>query len=298
MNKTKLYNGGIGLVIGLAAIVFGIAMRRMKFQRARKSWQWASEAGRSNVALVTGASSGIGESFARLLAERKLDLILVARREDRLKELARELQDRHGISVEVLAADLTDAVYLERVAERVELLDNLELLVNNAGFGMNEKFAESDVDRQLEMIALHVTASMRLMRAALPGMIARRHGGIINVSSTAAFFTLPRNANYSASKAYLNVFTQSLQSELRGKGVRLQALCPGLTRTELHDHFENRRHRTMPWFMWMSADKVVAESLDALDRGQVVFVPGSLNKFIAFIGRTGLFNGIAQLVAR
>ncbi len=298
MKKPDSYRSGVLMGVGLASLLFGVALRRWKYRRARRSWQWASEAGRSNVAVVTGASSGIGESFARQLAQHKLDLILVARREERLRDLAQELQQAHGISVEALAADLTDAVDLERVAGRVELIDNLELLVNNAGFGMNEKFADSDVDRQLDMIALHVTASVRLMRAALPGMIARRHGGIINVSSTAAFFTLPRNANYAATKAYLNVFTQSVQAELRGKGVRLQALCPGFTRTELHDHFKNRRHRAMPWFMWMRPDRVAAESLDALDSGQVVFVPGNLNKLIAFIGRTGLFNGAARMFLR
>jgi short-subunit dehydrogenase len=298
MGMTTRTRDGLWLGVGMAGVVLALAVRRWQKRRARSAWTWSGDAGQSNVTCVTGASSGIGLCFAQKLAERKHDLILVARREERLREIALVLQDKHGVSVEVIAADLTKMADLEQVAARLEVLDNLELLVNNAGFGMTERFANSDIDKQIDMVTLHATASMRLTHAALPGMLARHHGAIINVSSVAAFFNLPRNVNYSATKAYLNTFTISLQNELRGSGVRVQALCPGFTHTEFHSKFENFRKNGLPEILWMNADKVVDESLDALESGEVIYVPGALNKAVVTIGRTGILNAIAGRVMR
>jgi uncharacterized protein len=294
MSNSVMGKQGFWLGVSLAATALGIvAGRRARATRARQAWHWARGA-----ALVTGASSGIGACFARRLAARKHDLLLVARREDRLKALAEELQAQHGVSVEVLVADLANASDVDLVARRVELLDDLELLVNNAGFGTRGRFAESDIDQQIDMVELHVVASMRLMRAALPGMISRHHGGIINVSSTAAFFPLSNSANYSATKAHLVNFTRALAPELRGTGVRAQALCPGFTHTEIHDHEGNGQPANLPGFLWMQAQDVVDESLDALERGEAVYVPGALNKVIAMVGSSGIAEPLLPLALR
>jgi short-subunit dehydrogenase len=288
MKRTTVERRAPGWIkAGVSALAFVMLARALRERVARQRWQAASQA-KHGAALVTGASSGIGQCFAMRLAARGHDLILVARREDRLRQLAEELGAQYGVAVEVLAADLTNADDLERVAQRIAQMGALEILVNNAGFGISGPFAESDIERQVDMVELHAIASIRLLRAALPGMLAHQHGGIINVSSNAAFFALPQNANYSATKAYLNVFTESLHYELVGAGVRVQALCPGFTYSEFHDQANNMRREQIPGFLWMHAEPVVEQSLEALARGQVIFSPGWQNKLIALLGRSGL----------
>lgn len=253
-----------------------------------------SEIGRQT-ALITGASSGIGAEFARQLAANGYDLILVARRAPRLSALAAELSQAHGVKVEWLTADLATEAGIASVAAYIGNLPRLDLLVNNAGFGTGGPFAEADVAEQAAMLNLHMMAPMRLARAALPGMIARRSGGIINVASLAAFVALPGTANYCATKAYLVTFSQALTAEVRRHGVRVQALCPGFTVTEFHDRpdqggFDRRR---IPRFAWGRADAVVADALRGLARGQVICVPGVLNRAILFLARTGVVNLLA-----
>ncbi len=247
------------------------------------------------LALVTGASSGIGAEFARQLAAAGYDLILVARREARLKALAATLSQEHNVHVEWLTADLATEAGISALAAHIAALPRLDLLVNNAGFGTGGAFAEADVAEQAAMLNLHMMAPMRLSRAALPGMIARRSGGIINVASLAGFMALPGSANYCATKAYLATFSQALAGETKRHGVRVQALCPGFTVTEFHDRpdqggFDRRR---IPGFAWGSAQAVVAASLRGLARGQVVCVPGLLNRLILFLARLGLVNRLA-----
>jgi len=231
-------------------------------------------------ALITGASSGIGEAFARQLAARQYDLLLVARRQERLTALATELHERHGIVVEPLVADLINPADVERVADRVAQTETLAMLINNAGFGTTGRFARIDVNRQLEMIQLHVMAPVRLTRAALPGMIARHRGTIINTASTIAFFPFPGNAVYSATKAFLLAFTKGLQVELTGSGVQVQALCPGFTYSGFHDtaEYAHFKRSQLPQFLWMSATEVVEESLRAVERKQVICIPGFKNR--------------------
>lgn len=227
-------------------------------------------------ALVTGASAGIGAAFARRLAREHYDLVLVARGRDRLEDLAGELRTEHGGEVEVLPADLTDAPEL-RIVEKVVAGANLDLLVNNAGFGTVGTFAKLDAAKEEEEIRLNVVALMRLTRAALPGMIARRHGGIVNVSSMAGFQPAPYNATYGATKAFVNSFTEALHEELRGSGVVVQALCPGFTRTE----FQSRAGidvSDIPSFAWMTPEAVVDESLSALRSGELICIPGLANR--------------------
>ena len=197
--------------------------------------------GSKGTALVTGASLGIGEAYCRALAREGYDLILVARRRELLEKLAEELKSRLGIGAEVFPADLASDEDTARVARRIEEATDLCLLVNNAGFGVEGFFVDTDIERQLDVVRVHDLATMRLCRAALPGMIARRHGGIINLSSLAAFFPSPGNVIYSASKAFTVAFSEALSLELKGTGVRVQALCPGFTHTSFHSQPGNGR---------------------------------------------------------
>jgi short-subunit dehydrogenase len=231
---------------------------------------------KNNVALITGASSGLGAVFARQLASQGYDLVLVARRAERLADLAAELQQHYPISVEILAADLARPADVERVESHVTGIEGLDMLVNNAGFGTTGRFAEVDLAKSMDMIEVHIIASMRLCRAALPGMLARRRGSLINVASVAAFTPMPGNANYAATKAYLLTFSKALHAELRGTGVKVQALCPGFTYTGFHDtsEFEGFKRSQIPAILWMTAEDVVAASLKSLKRNQAVCIPG------------------------
>jgi short-subunit dehydrogenase len=236
-------------------------------------------------ALVTGASSGIGAAFARRLARDGRGLILVARRLDRLEELATELRERHGHAVTVVAADLTQPSDVRKVEEQVASDAALDLLGNNAGCGSMGRCATLDPDREEEEVRLNVIALQRLTRAALPGMIGRKRGGIINVSSMAGLQAGPCNATYSATKAFVNSFTEALHEELRGSGVQMQALCPGFTRTEFQQQ-AGVNTSDLPSFAWMSAEAVVDASLAGLGRGDVVLVPGFGNRVLATVAGT------------
>jgi len=234
-----------------------------------------------HLAVVTGASSGLGEVFARNLASKGYRLLLVARREERLSALAALLGPNH----EVMAADLTKEEDLERLARRLEASADLRLLVNNAGFGTKGLFWETDYERQLEMHKLHVMAPLKLTRAALPGMVKRNLGGIINVSSVAAFFRSRGNASYCATKGWMNDFTEALYLELKAarSSVKMQALCPGFTYTEFHDTMGVSRN-SIAKSMWMPAGFVVEESLRGLENGKLYVIPGRRYKLLIAIG--------------
>lgn len=232
-------------------------------------------------ALVTGASSGIGAAFARRLARDGYDLIIVARDQARLEREARELQKEHGVHVQVLPADLTRPDQCRKV-EGHAAEARLNLLVNNAGFGTVGPFSDLDVDREEEEIRLNVIALVRLTRAVLPGMLQRNEGAIINVSSVAAMQPTPFNATYGATKAFVNSFTEAVAEEIRGSEVRLQALCPGFTRTE----FQKRagiQGRSLPAFAWMAPEAVVDASLTALEWRQLICVPGLSNRALVHV---------------
>jgi short-subunit dehydrogenase len=238
------------------------------------------------LALITGASSGIGAAFARRLAADGYDLALVARRGERLEQLAGELQRQHGAKVDVLVADLTDETGLKGVEEYIAAAGNLELLVNNAGFGTHGRFYESSLAGQDAMHRLHVLATVRLTHAALLKMTARGQGAIINVSSMAAFAQSPGSASYCATKAWMNSFTEGLYLDLKSAGVpvRVQALCPGFTVTEFHD-VQGMDRSEVPASWWMSAEAVVDASLQGLARGKLIVVPGALYRFFVIILR-------------
>lgn len=251
-------------------------------------------------ALITGASSGLGAVFARHLAAAGYGLILVARRQERLEALAGELVQRYGISSEVFPADLADPEAIARLEERLAACETLELLVNNAGFGLPGRFAQVEVEGQLAMLRVHVECSLRLTRAALPGFLARHRGAIINVASIAAYLPAAGDVTYSAGKAYLINFSEALSVELAGSGVHVQALCPGFTHTEFHDGpaYENFRRAALPPWMWMQADQVVAASLAALPGGRAIVIPGLVNRLIVAVASNGLTRPLVRLVAR
>lgn len=244
----------------------------------------------AGTALVTGASSGLGAAFSRALASQGYGLILVARREERLTALAAELRDHHHVSAEPLVADLASPSGVELVEARIAELPTLDLLVNNAGFGTTGTFADVRLGKHLDMIHVHVVASVRLCHAALPGMIARGSGGIINVSSVAAVMPQGGHVTYCATKAYLRVFSETLRTELKGTGVQVQALVPGFTYTEFHDQpeLEGFDRSQVPEALWMSAERVVEASLKALGRDRGVCIPGFRNRVLVALAWTGL----------
>lgn len=232
-------------------------------------------------ALVTGASAGIGEEFARQLADRGTSLVLVARRRERLQQLADELAGP-DVAVEVLVADLTDPDDLRRVEARLtDTTAPVDLLVNNAGFGMYGEFAALDGQRQLDMVTLNVAALTRLAHAIAPRLRAQGGGGIINLASTAAFQPDPFGAVYGATKAYVLSLSGALHEELRGDGVRVTALCPGFTTTEFQD-VASVDQGALPSPAVMTAEPVVRAGLDAFTRGQAVCLPGAVNKLLGY----------------
>ena len=225
--------------------------------------------------VITGASSGIGEAFARRLAPDH-DLLLVARRGQRLQALADELNRASGSQIETLEADLTIDADVAKLADRLASDDRLILLVNNAGFGTRGRFWEAPLSRQEEMHRLHVLATLRLTHAALGNMVRRDVGAVINVASVAAFIRGPGNASYCATKSWMTAFTETLHLELKtaGSGVIVQALCPGYTYSEFHDVMELDRSRLAPRAFWLSAEQVVEESLEGVRRKKLFVVPG------------------------
>jgi uncharacterized protein len=232
-------------------------------------------------ALVTGATAGIGAAFARLLAARSYDLVLVARDRERLEAVAAELRATHGAAVQVLPADLADLRSLAPVEQRLSTDPPVDLLVNNAGFATNSRLLASDLEEEERMLAVLVRAVLRLTRAALPGMVARGSGGVVNVSSVSGFFP---QGTYSAAKAWVTAFTESVAVEMAGTGVRAMALCPGFTRTEFHQRADYDTGRVPGW-MWLRADDVAAAGLRDLERGRTVSVPDARYKLMTAAAR-------------
>lgn len=238
----------------------------------------ATPDGKGRRAVVTGASSGIGAAFAERLASDHYNLTVVARRRERLAALAQRLREKEHVDVQVVVVDLTKPADLHALEERLAGDEELALLVNNAGFNTSVPFVTLDPDRAEEMINVQVLAVTRLTRAALPGMIARGHGAIINVSSRLAFTAsmpsppLNKRAVYAATKAYVNTFTEILHDELKGTGVQVQALCPGIVWTEFYER-QGMKPGMFPPAMLQKPEDVVQASLAALKRDEVICVP-------------------------
>jgi uncharacterized protein len=246
-------------------------------------------------AFITGATAGIGAAFAHRLAADGMDLILLARDATRLEEAAEDHRARYRTTVEVLPADLTtdDGI---AAAER-RLADGVDLLVNNAGFAQKGRFLDVPVEDELAMLRVHCEVVLRLTHAALPGMIERSRGAIINVASVAAFFT---RGTYGASKAWVVGFSQGVEQDIRvrgGRGVHVMALCPGFVHTEFHQR-ANMDMSGIPDFMWLEADSVVRDALRDLRRGVTLSVPGAQYKTLVGLGKLVPRNLSGRISAR
>jgi len=229
-------------------------------------------------ALVTGATSGIGESFTRLLAENNYNIVLVARDIPRMQERALGLQKKFNVQTHIIQADLsTDAGCA--VVEQYIANNQVDVLINNAGFGLNKAFTMSDIDAEQQMFDVLVRTPMRLMHVALPLMKQRNKGVIINVSSVAGFIA---GGTYSAAKSYLTVLSESLHTELAGTNIKISALCPGFTRTEFHQR-GRMSMKGLPSFMWLDSDKLVAKAWSDALKGEAVSIPGWQYQLLVFV---------------
>jgi hypothetical protein len=237
------------------------------------------------IALITGASSGIGAAFARRLARDGYDLLLHGRREALLSQLRDELTAAYGTNIRIILAELSDPAGVRKLEEIIPETPALSMLVNNAGYSTLRFFEHEDRDRQQRLVDVHIVAPLRLMHAAIPVMRARGGGSIINVSSVAGFVVGPGSATYGATKACLTNLTESLHIELQGSGIRVQALCPGFTISDFHQRLGY--DTTAEFFRgFMSADEVVDTSLRDLKRGKVVSIPGLRYKMAALLSRS------------
>lgn len=245
------------------------------------------EPSESSTALITGASAGIGAEIAKQLAERGHGVTLVARRKDRIDSLATDLVHRYGIRAEAIACDLSDAGERERLAEAVAGLDlDVAILVNNAGFGAFGDFAESERERQIEMVRLNVEAIVDLTARYLPAMVSRGDGAVVNIASTASFQPLPGSATYAATKAFVLSHTEAIHEELRGTGVTIGAVCPGPVRTEFTEAAGAKHLEAAgPGIAWLEASDVARQAIEAAAKGKRVTVPGMLNQAGALAGR-------------
>ena len=245
----------------------------------------------SSWALVTGATSGIGESFTRLLASNKYNIVLVARDLPRLQERAQGLESKYGVKTQVIQADLaTDEGCLK--IEKYILENQIDVLINNAGFGTSKAFTMSTLDIEQQLLDVLVRTPMRLMHVALPLMKARNQGIIINVSSVAGYIA---GGSYSASKSYLTVLTESLHTELAATNVKVSALCPGFTRTEFHQRGKMSM-KGLPNFLWLNSDRLVEQSWRDALKGKAVSVPGWQYKLLVFIVQTLVPRSIVRKV--
>jgi short-subunit dehydrogenase len=256
----------------------------------------------SRTCIVTGASSGIGKEIARQLAGRGQGLTLVARREAVLKELAEELSSAHKVRVEVVGADLMDpssrSALFTTITERGL---TPEVLVNNAGFSTTGPVHQGERERELALVRTDVEAVVDLCTLALPGMVSRGRGAILNVASTAAFQPLPGQAAYGASKAFVLSYTRALRAELAGTGVSMTALCPGPVKTnfiETAGFTDKEAESSLPRFMWMPAESVARAAVDGLEHGRAVVIPGLSNRVAAYVSHLTPRDILVPIIAR
>lgn len=232
-------------------------------------------------ALVTGATAGIGESFTRLLAANNYNIVLVARDAQRMQERAQQLESQFNISTHMIQADLSTDIGCGLVESYIKN-NQIDVLINNAGFGLNKAFTLSEVDAEQQMLDVLVRTPMRLMHSVLPGMKERNKGVVINVSSVAGYIA---GGSYSASKSYITVISESINTELAATNVKVSALCPGFTRTEFHQR-ARMSMKGLPSFMWLNSDKLVEKAwVDAL-KGRAVSIPGWQYQLLVFIIHT------------
>jgi uncharacterized protein len=240
----------------------------------------------SSTCLITGASSGIGVEIARQLAKRQRGVTLVARRKDRLTELAKELNERHGIRAETVGCDLSSAAARKRMMQTVRDRGlDVDVLVNNAGFGSAGRFQSLDADAELKMVRTNVEAVVALCAAYVPEMVERRRGAVLNVASVAAYQPVPRQSTYAATKAFVLSFTEGLHTDLKGTGVTATALCPGPTKTEFGDAAGIPEELFQIPGLVYSAEEMAVAGVNAMERGRRAVIPGATNLVGAVGGR-------------
>ena len=227
------------------------------------------------IALITGATSGIGEAFARRFAKEGYNLIITGRRKEKINVLANELKEKFNISVDVVIAELSNMDNVELLIEKIRNT-NINVLVNNAGFATKGTFANSNLSVQEEMVNLHVICAMKLIYSILPNMIKKNNGVIINLSSQSAFFSMPKNATYTGTKKFLVGFTECLYLETKEFGVKVQVLCPGFVISDFHQKMGSSKasHKNKGIIRWMTPEKVVDISLNGLKKDKLICKPG------------------------
>ena len=240
----------------------------------------------NKIALITGATSGIGAAFAENFASQNYDLIITGRREEKIKNFARELMKKYNIQVEVIIAELSKNDVLDVLTKKIQDTKNLEILINNAGYAQKRcKFTDADIITHENMLTTHCLATMKFVYAALPNMLANKKGTIINVSSPMGFFPFCMQSMYASTKAFIALFTESLNLELKSTGVKAQALSPGVTYSDLHGKIwidEKKKARSSAW-LWQSPmrpETVVEKSLKCLKKNKALCIPGFRNKII------------------
>ena len=249
-------------------------------------------------ALITGASSGIGEAYAYYLALSGFKIILVARREEKLNLVAKTLEEKTGKKMEVLVADLTIDEDRLKVVNRIKNHNDIEILINNAGYGLRGGILKKEIDILTGMMQVHNTAPVEFSKAAVHKMIENRRGVIINISSLASLMRNPRSGLYSATKSFLNKFSESLAHELRNTQIKVQALCPGMTISEFHSvgDYKNYDRTKIPKFMWMSSEETVEISIKELRKKKTVIIPGKKNQFIIWLWNKTIIGKILMRV--
>jgi len=252
------------------------------------------------IAVVTGASSGLGAIYAEKLAKLGYNLILVARRENLMQNLADKINSSVPTDIRIIKKDLSNLGEIKVLAKLLEVEHEIEILINNAGFGTVGRFYRQDPEKPEAMLTLHVHAPTILSRAVLPAMLNLNKGFIINVSSLAAFLTSSGNVTYSATKAYLNTFSLILAGELKNKNINIQSLCPGFTHTDMLNtpEYKSRgiEESSVPGWMWMEAEPVVDYSLKKINSGRVIIIPGMRNKFLKAVMTSKILNPLVKLL--
>jgi short-subunit dehydrogenase len=253
------------------------------------------------LAVVTGAAGGLGAAFARQLAERGYRLLLVDRRQAQLADVCQSITAQHRVSAEPYALDLCNREEVLRLGQRLAQEPDLTLLVNNAGFGSVDYFADTELSYLMGEVDVHIAAPTILTRSVLPGMLARNNGGIINVSSIGAFIPSAGNAQYGSTKSYLAMVSMCLAEELRGTNVHVHALCPGFVRTEFHEAESNKVFKQQcapPAHMWLLPDFVVSYALRKLGGRRVLIVPGLKYRIMARFAQMPLLRRLMQWISR
>ncbi|TSA25639.1 MAG: SDR family oxidoreductase [Bacteroidetes bacterium] len=239
-----------------------------------------------STAIITGATSGIGKEFACRFAEKGYNLIITGRRKSELKKVAKAISTDYRVDVQVIIGDLADQQYRQELCNRIKEACDIDALVNNAGFGIDQSFYTIAIEEIRSMILTHTLATVELTHAVLPGMIERRRGMIINVSSLGAFMPGLTRSLYLGTKSFVHYFTEALSTEVRPLGIRIQSLCPGMTRSDFHRNMQNEKlEKKLRLIPFMSPEEVVNTSLVSVEKGRIFCIPGAINKLFYFIAK-------------